>query len=106
MTVIGWVGFVDPDEYLYNIFHTDGIWNQQAYSNKEVDALLEEGRRVSDKEERRKIYREAQRMIAEDVPMVFLYVNPQASAMQESVRGFDVNPTVSTISLAETWIDE
>lgn len=106
MTVIGWVGFVDPDEYLYNIFHTDGIWNQQAYSNKEVDALLEEGRRVSDKEERRKIYREAQRMIAEDAPMVFLYVNPQASALQQSVKGFDVNPTVSTISLAETWIDE
>ncbi len=106
MTVIGWVGFVDPDEYLYNIFHTDGIWNQQAYSNKEVDALLEEGRRVSDQEERRKIYREAQRMIAEDVPMVFLYVNPQASALQQSVRGFDVNPTVSTISLTETWIDE
>jgi peptide/nickel transport system substrate-binding protein len=45
-------------------------------------------------------------MIAEDAPMVFLYVNPQASAMQQSVRGFDVNPTVSTISLAETWIDE
>jgi len=106
MTVIGWVGFVDPDEYLYNIFHTDGIWNQQQYSNKEVDALLEKGRKTSDKEERREIYREAQRMIAEDAPMVFLYVNPQASALQEKVKGFDVNPTVSTISLSETWLDQ
>jgi len=105
MTVIGWVGFVDPDEYLFNIFHTDGIWNQQQYSNPEVDALLEEGRTTLDQEKRKEIYREAQRIIAEDAPMVFLYVNPQASAMQENVRGFDVNPTVTTISLAETWLD-
>jgi peptide/nickel transport system substrate-binding protein len=105
MTVIGWVGFVDPGEYLYNIFHTDGIWNQQGYSNPEVDQLLEEGRRVSDQSQRKEIYREAQRLIAEDAPMVFLYVNPQASALQDYVKGFDVNPTVTTISLSETWLE-
>ncbi len=105
MTVIGWVGFVDPDEYLYNIFHTDGIWNQQGYSNPEVDQLLEEGRRVSDQSQRKEIYQEAQKLIAEDAPMVFLYVNPQASALQDYVKGFDVNPTVTTISLSETWLD-
>ena len=33
MTVVGWVGFVDPDEFLYNIFHTEGKYNQQNYSN-------------------------------------------------------------------------
>jgi peptide/nickel transport system substrate-binding protein len=38
--------------------------------------------------------------------MVFLYVNPQASALQDYVKGFDVNPTVTTISLSETWLDK
>ncbi|ELK47787.1 ABC transporter substrate-binding protein [Halobacillus sp. ACCC02827] len=106
MTVVGWVGFVDPDEFLYNIFHTDGMYNQQAYSNPDVDALLEQGRKEMDKEKRTEIYAEAQRMIAEDAPMVFLYANPQTSALSDRVSGFDVHPTVTTISLEETKVDQ
>ncbi len=106
MTVIGWVGFVDPDEFLYNIFHSGEKWNQQAYVNEEVDKLLEKGRVTLDKAQRKQIYYDAQKFIAEDVPMAFLYVNPQASAYQEYVKGFDVNPTVTTISLKKTWIDK
>ncbi len=105
MTVIGWVGFVDPDEFLYNIFHTDEKWNQQAYSNERVDELLEKGRRTIDREKRKEIYYEAVKLIAKDAPMVFLYVNPQISAFVDAVKGFDVNPTVTTISLEETWLD-
>lgn len=108
MSVVGWVGFVDPDEFLYNIFHTGEVWNQQAYSNPEVDALLEEGRLVVDEAERKAIYAEAQQLIAEDAPMVlvFLYANAQTSAMNEKVRGFDVHPTVTTLSLRDTWLAE
>ncbi len=106
MTVIGWVGFVDPDEFLYNIFHTGEKWNQQAYSNKEVDRLLEEGRKTVDREERKEIYKNAVELIVKDAPMVFLYVNPQTSAYAEKVKGFDVNPTVTTISLQDTWLDD
>ena len=105
MTVVGWVGFVDPDEFLYNIFHTGEVYNQQGYSNPEVDELLEKGRVTSDLEERKEIYAETQRLIAEDAPMVFLYANQQASAIRDGVNGFDVNPTVTTISLEETWIN-
>ncbi|MFW5786652.1 MAG: ABC transporter substrate-binding protein [Halanaerobiales bacterium] len=106
MTVIGWVGFVDPDEFLYNIFHTGEKSNQQAYSNSEVDKLLEEGRKTFDQEERKKIYREAIEIIAKDAPMAFLYVNPRTSAYLDKVKGFDVNPTKTTISLQDTWLDD
>lgn len=105
MTVIGWVGFVDPDEFLYNIFYTEGKWNQQGYSNPEVDKLLGKGRITVDKEERKEIYKEAQRLIAEDVPMAFLYVNPQMSAYVKDVKGFSVDPTVTTKSFRKTWLD-
>ncbi len=106
MTVVGWVGFVDPDEFLYNIFHTDGMYNQQGYSNPEVDKLLEQGRKELDKEKRKEIYDKAQKIIAEDAPMVFLYANPQTSAIRDRVEGFDVNPTVSTISLENTKVKQ
>ncbi|WP_025784237.1 ABC transporter substrate-binding protein [Sporosarcina sp. D27] len=105
MSIVGWVGFVDPDEFLYNIFHTDEVWNQQAYSNTEVDQLLEKGRVTGDQNERLEIYKEAQSIIVDDAPMVFLYANQQASAVRDGVNGFDVNPTVTTKSLENTWID-
>ncbi|MEK4023958.1 MULTISPECIES: ABC transporter substrate-binding protein [unclassified Sporosarcina] len=105
MSIVGWVGFVDPDEFLYNIFHTDEVWNQQGYSNAEVDRLLEEGRETADQDERFEIYKEAQSIIVKEAPMVFLYANQHASAIQKGVHGFDVNPTVSTKSLENTWID-
>nr|WP_239534010.1 ABC transporter substrate-binding protein [Thalassobacillus pellis] len=105
-TVVGWVGFVDPDEFLYNIFHTDGMYNQQNYSNPEVDKLLEKGRRTMDQEKRKEIYAKAQKIIAKEAPMVFLYANPQISAVRERVQGFVVDPTVTTGSLETTKVKQ
>ncbi|MEQ6388064.1 ABC transporter substrate-binding protein [Bacillaceae bacterium S4-13-58] len=105
MTIVGWVGFVDPDEFLYNIFHSGEVYNQQEYSNLEVDELLEKGRVTNGQEERKEIYTEAQRLIVEDAPMVFLYANQQASVLRDGIHGFDVNPTVTTKSLENTWIE-
>lgn len=104
MTIVGWVGFVDPDEYLYNIFHTNGKYNQQGYSNPQVDRLLEKGRVTLDREKRKEIYDKAQAIIAKDAPMVFLYANKQSTALTENVKGFVVSPTVSTKSLVHTWL--
>ena len=105
MTVVGWMGFVDPDEWTWNLFHSDGKYNQQGYSNEQVDALLDEGRRTLDREKRKDIYREAQRIIADEAPMVFLYVNDQTSAWRENVKGYHVHPTATTLGLRETWIE-
>jgi peptide/nickel transport system substrate-binding protein len=99
LTVCGWVGFVDPDEWTYELFHSTGKWNQQGYRNPQVDTLLEQGRRTTARETRKQVYAEAQRLIAEDAPMVFLYANDQASAALPSVAGFNAHPTASTIFL-------
>jgi len=106
MTVVGWLGFVDPDEYLNNIFRTGAVWNQQKYSNKEVDSLLDQGRIASTVEERKEIYAKIQKIIAEEAPMVFLYANQQSCAMLNHVKGFVVHPTVSSIFLKDTSIEK
>jgi peptide/nickel transport system substrate-binding protein len=102
LTVVGWVGFVDPDEWTYELFHSAGKWNQQKYANARVDELLESGRRTLDRDERRRIYAEAQRIITEEAPMVFLYANHQSAALRDGVVGYTVHPTASTIFLRET----
>jgi peptide/nickel transport system substrate-binding protein len=61
----------DPDQYYF--WHTDQPGNITGYSNPRIDKLLEEGRRVFTKEERKKIYQDFQRFLLEDVPAIFLF---------------------------------
>lgn len=105
MTLVGWVGFVDADEWVYAIYHSDGPYNQQAYANSEVDRLLAEGRAVGERDARQAIYRDAQERIATDAPTVFLYVNDQTSAHLDDVGGFVTHPTATTLSLREAWLN-
>jgi peptide/nickel transport system substrate-binding protein len=104
LAVVGWVGFVDPDEWTYELFHSKGKWNQQSYANARVDELLETGRRTTDRTARQHVYAEAQRLIADEAPMVFLYANDQASAALPAVGGFVVHPTASTIFLRDATL--
>ncbi len=106
MTFVGWVGFVDPDQFTWNLFHSDGKYNQQGYANPRVDRLLVDGRRTLDRAERQRVYAEVLRHVVHDAPMAFCYVNPQVSARRQRVRGFVVHPTATTISLRRTWLHE
>lgn len=105
LTVVGWLGFVDPDEWTYNLFHSGAKWNQQSYSNPEVDELLEQGRRTLERTERQRIYRQVQDLVTRDAPMAFLYVNPRTAAMGPRVKDFVVHPTVTSIFLRETHME-
>lgn len=104
LTVCGWSGFVDADEYLHDLFITDGAYNQQNYSNPKVDELLEKGRVTIDEEERKEIYKEVQKLIAEDAPMAFLYMNSFTVAMRDNIKGYTVHPTAATIFLKNVSI--
>ena len=104
MTLVGWVGFVDPDEWTYELFHSGGRWNQQGFASPEVDALLERGRRERGREARAATYAEVQRAVTEAAPMVFLYVNDRVAAWRDRVRGFEAHPTTTTLSLRECWV--
>jgi peptide/nickel transport system substrate-binding protein len=103
-TLVGWVGFVDPDEWTYNLFHSTGKYNQQKFTSQDLDSLLERGRRAQDRDERTRIYADAQRLIATQAPVVNLYVNEQNTARLKDVRGFVVHPTATTLSLRDTWL--
>lgn len=62
----------DPDQYA--LWHsTQETSNISNYSNARIDKLLEEGRSVLEKEERKKIYLDFQRFLLEEVPAIFLY---------------------------------
>jgi peptide/nickel transport system substrate-binding protein len=62
----------DPDQYA--IWHTtQTTTNISNYSNPRIDKLLEDGRVITNQDERKKIYLDFQRFLLEDAPAVFLY---------------------------------
>ncbi len=61
----------DPDQY--TLWHTGQSGNITNYRNLRIDKLLEDGRRIHDREERKKIYFDFQKYLMDDMPAVFLY---------------------------------
>jgi peptide/nickel transport system substrate-binding protein len=63
---------LDPDQY--NFWHsTQEQTNLTRLNNPRIDKLLEDGRKVYDTEERKKIYQDFQKYLVEEAPAVFLF---------------------------------
>jgi len=104
-TILGESGQSDPDDFLFNVFYTDNGGNLGNYSNPALDTLLEQGRSVADQEERRAIYVEAQHIILDDAPHIFLFHSSQFEALRSDVMGFEHFPNTSYLGLRTTWLD-
>ncbi len=90
------VGVTDPD-MLRRAFHSsqappDGF-NRGHYANPEVDALLTAATAALDATERRRLYGEAQRLIAADAPAIGLWAKTNVAVSQPDVRGVTLSPT-------------
>ena len=59
----------DPDQY--NLWHSTQATNITHYKNPKIDKLLEDGRRSTERDERRLIYQEFERLLIKDVPVIF-----------------------------------
>ena len=87
--------FPDASAVLYQGFHSSnasGGLNFGAYSNDEVDALVEHGQTATDPDERCQAYDEAQDIIADDYAAMVLS-NPQyVTVIGEGVSGYAYDP--------------
>jgi peptide/nickel transport system substrate-binding protein len=91
-SVWGWLGFIDADEYTYDIFHTKGWRNFAGYSNPKLDALLEQGRREINTAKRGEIYKKAELMMLEDMPVLPCFCSNIHNLMTKKVQGFTQLP--------------
>lgn len=74
MYVLGWVGGYDPAS-TKNIWGTDRGQNSTGYSNKQVDELYNKAEATPGckQADRKALYVQIQKLIADDAPYVFLY---------------------------------
>ncbi len=68
---LGWIAsYPIMDYFLYPLFHSESEDNYAFYTNPEVDEMLEEARVTVDDDERIELYREIERKVGDDAPMM------------------------------------
>ncbi|WP_298012301.1 ABC transporter substrate-binding protein [uncultured Castellaniella sp.] len=88
----GWSGRVDPDGNIFNFVTCKGHENDGRYCNEEIDRLLNKARTEPDVASRQAIYAQAQDILQEDLPDVYLYYQPWPFATRAQLRGFKPLP--------------
>ncbi|HHX73996.1 MAG TPA: hypothetical protein GX699_03745 [Firmicutes bacterium] len=83
---------VEADPDLSYHWHSAGPGNTYGYSNEQVDALLEAAAAEESVAERTRLYREAQRLLVEDVPAIWLYARRAVHAATAGLDGFIPHP--------------
>ena len=107
MFILGWTGITgDPDYALFPTFHSSGIGpsNRTHWSDPELDRLLEAGRSELDPVVRMEIYREAQQIIRDNAPWIFVNQSETVIATSPNLQGFVINPA-GHHAYAPVWFD-
>lgn len=90
--ICSWNGLTDVEHYFYLQHRTDEVFNFTGYSNPEFDALVDQGRQVSDFDERYAIYEQANQILVDAVPYVYFYNPAFVRAMSPQVQGYVLRP--------------
>ncbi|SIT68861.1 oligopeptide ABC transporter substrate-binding protein [Edaphobacillus lindanitolerans] len=89
----GWSTGADPDPT--PTWASDQIWNYPRYNNPEADELLKKALSVEeigdDKDKRKQVYAEWQKIVTDDVPMIFIAELDELYAVSDKVGGFTVD---------------
>lgn len=90
LVVLGRGADADPDLSFH--WHSQGAGNTLGYANAAVDALLEEGVSMGDREKRKELYRSIQKLIVDDAPVIWLYTRQAVHAATTDLENFSAHP--------------
>lgn len=100
MMISGFSLGVDPDQY--DLFHSSQAekndkgrfvgFNRSQFKNTEIDQLLEEGRREGDKEKRKAIYSQYQKLYSQEIPWLILFNRKSTAAIKKNITGVVESP--------------
>ena len=86
-----WVGFKDPDHLRFvfasNMTPPNG-GNRGAFANTQIDELLQEGKEEINPEKRKLIYDQAQKLLAGELPYVYLWHSLNVAIVSKNIEGF------------------
>lgn len=96
--LLGWSTVtLDADYGLFSLFRAGAPYNRMLYSNPQVNELLDSARAETNVEKRKQLYKQAQELIWQDAPWIFLHVEDIIVAMDPSLDNVEIQPI-------ERWI--
>ena len=106
VVVLGLGTGIDPDQFV--VWHSSqrgpDQMNRTGYDNPEVDQLLEAGRMSCVQSERVGYYHRIQEILAEDLPMIFLYYRDALPVVASRVRGVSATPSGIMYNFNEWYV--
>lgn len=94
----------DPDDSLYNYFHTEGAYNTFNYASPKADKLIEAQRRTVNRDDRVQVLWELEELLINDVACAFSFHSRDLVGMSQNVAGYEAIPELRsfrTVSLGE-----
>jgi peptide/nickel transport system substrate-binding protein len=84
-----------PYDFLFSIFATGGQatagYNWGYYSNPEFDALIDQASHEPDEAKRNELYGQAQAILVDDAPALYVYEKPDRTPLRDTVQGYVYN---------------
>jgi len=101
----GWIGdYVDPNNFL-DLFITGGGNNNTGYSNPEYDdIILRRAPSAPTRDERYSLFREAEAMLMESMPIIPIYTYTSKHLTHPSVKGMPSN-LMDSLNIRYVWLD-
>lgn len=86
--------YYDPENFMA-LFYSKNITpkgpNRVGYSNPVVDKMYEDALKITDFDQRKKIYDEMQKIVIEDAVWLNLYYNQKVYLLQKNIEGFYID---------------
>ena len=84
----------DPFPFWHSSQRTFPGLNLTSLNNKEIDKLLEEARKTTDDQKRAEKYYEFQKILAEEIPAIFLYNPTYTYPQNKKIKGFNISKII------------
>jgi peptide/nickel transport system substrate-binding protein len=95
----------DPDGFLWARFFSENPY-AVGYKNERMDELLPEARSTIDVAKRHELYNEAQRILLDESPMIWVAVDNLIEGISPRLKGYKQSPfTRRSWSLANSWLE-
>jgi len=95
ISLIGWTGDNgDPDNWLGTLYSCAAIGsnNYSMWCNQDYDKLINQAKAVTDREQRSVLYRQAQQLLKQQVPITPIAHSTVNQPLSTKVEGFKVSP--------------
>ncbi len=93
MFFLGWAAdYPDPQDFVDLLFNGSSPSNETGYDSPKVDDLLARAAAEPDTQRRLALYREAEKQIIDDCPVIPLYFDTEYDLVRPSVKGLQITP--------------